>query len=606
MRRNKKIAGIAVASIALAVLFTAIAGVSLQSTIITNTPEDIVPTNVSTSNPITLNIYTPGGEPVQLGITSVDGIAKYVDPSGLNSPIAAICSDTWLSSAGGDVIFDDHVAPAYHSATFTPIRDESGKVIALSAVYHYVVYMTVEAVIRTGPANPIRYTPSITYVSPCNEQIHGSIGLYPYNSEYNGALTRWSKKVPLQPPGNYMYEYKTNTMDSPNYRNSDATGPKPTHPPYATVTTSMVPYTTYTDMVVWSTTQALSSATVAKLKAIAPVAPVKAEAIVNVVGNTQRIQQQNTSFAYTLSDGTAATVKMDTVSAIVGFGMTEPMVPSGTYSGVVPNTNPLHQIPEWDLDDPAFSSQHDPTPDAFSTGSQTTASAGNTVTIEGSIRINNIREDVLLPGTAELLPMPTYTPHFIEYENIENNCGLPAELGVVVSANMGAKQTVQVTTAELKSTLAWVLTPSDLWSTRIDNKYLQWANGMVIDNMMLAQNYTFPVDIVSERAVQFFSSDGQPIDLSTIVDTDVNAIFNDPRVDELYVWDVTPWSGTTGCPFNILDIPGWINCIIHQYAWQIVTALVIVCVIIGLYIFAKIYPLYAKVRVAFSKLKKLR
>jgi hypothetical protein len=593
---KKRVSTKTMAGLAAIAVLAAIVGLSLASVtqIIGGTPESIVPTNVAATNPITMDVYTADQVTLlQGGITAgAGGKANFVDPN--YSPIQAVCSDTWISDPAGAEVASGPVAPLWLDASYTRVTDDvTGETITFQMRYHYVVYMTVEVVLRTGPANPPRGPAPATYISPCGADLYGRPGEFPFNSEYRGALTRWDYLVKNMPPGTTQTRFKTNTMTGPRFNGQPAIG---VQDPFARITTSFLQYSNLADMYVLSETSSVLDypATVSRLKGVAPALPVHVDATVHVVGNTGRILGQNASFAYTLANGTAATATMKTKSAIVGFGMVGGMRETGTYTGIIPNVNPDHVPPYYDITDPAFFNDggRKPDTDEFEAGAATTPLEGGSgpLPLEGWIRIKNLAPAVILDPLATIGPVGTYPTPDIIMQRLDINCNLPDTLDVAVSADMGAKLTAHVATAQLMSTMAWSDGPGSQWFETIDPEYIQWAYGMQVDNMMLAQNYTFPVDIVSERNVQLFSSDGHPIDLSTVVETDANALFMDPRVDQLYVCDYTPFGNPppASCPFNIMDIPGWIACVVAKYAAWIVAALVIVVAIAGLYVYAKL------------------
>jgi hypothetical protein len=600
-RSRKKLAPAVLLLVSVFFLALLASTATMSAVMLANTPEDIVPTNVES---ISMVVRAPdvGGAPGQLltpaPIVGAVGDRVNFTPGGAYSPVQAVVTDSWLSDQAGTFVASASVRPIADYRAY--VYDASGNLVTYQTRYHYTLYMTAEVLFRTGPSNPIRYTPSSTFVSPCGEALwtYDSAVVYPLPSEYQGALTRYEFRSYEIPGSGWRSVYKTNTMTSPNWFYDIYPGIRATtvgiNGPHAKVTTSVVPYTSWTEMEVNGPADALSAAAASRVRNIASAAPVHVDATVRVAGNTGRIGNQTSAFTYTLANGQSATVQMNTVQAIVGFGMQGGMQETGTYTGIVPNVNPpLHQFPDYDLNDPSFDSQHDPTPDVFTTGLQSAPDTGaGATTIEGSIHIDNVAPQVLLSGSAAVGPLGRPVVADINLGLIESNCNLPSTLDIDVSADIGAKLTANVATARLTYTIAGQAGDGSAWDVRPYGKYIQWPCGVMVDNYMAAMNVTFPVDIVSERSLQFVSGDGRPIDLSTIVDTDVNALFMDPRVDELYVTDTTP--DMTKCTGNIFDANtwfGWIMCTVAANwasLWWIIVGLVVFVLFAALWLFGKV------------------
>ena len=597
-----------VAGLASIAVLASLVGIALRSPVlIADTPETIVPTNIA-ANPITMDVYTQdGGTLLRGGIASdSSGKANYADPDSRYSPVQAMCSDTWLSDVFS-VPIEDGYAPSFQESNALPVYDGE-HVFTIQKVYHYVVWMSVESVIRTGPANSFAYTPSTTYVSPYEGYwISGikppvSLAWHAATGETQGALTMWQHRS-----GNFLnpVEFQTNTMDALVYGNnvwrSGDVGGMSTHGPYAAITTSLIPHSTWQQYLVDRYYPVLQTNgwadDVWALQHMASAEPVKVEVTMRVDANSEQIRAYGNDFQYSLSDGTVVNVKVGTVSAVVGFsGYPDGLRSTGTYTGLVPNTNPLHNVPNFGLADPTMDGgAASAAADLRSTSTSTPTQGGTPITIYGDITpLYSTPQQLYAPkmeiGTPRgSIPYTTNEPggpgSVLNLEDIEHNCGLPQQLTITTSNTMGPELTAYNTIAYLRYQDAYE--QNDAWKYDSVETYMQWCYGLQDDNVMIAQNFTFPVDIVSERAVQLFASDGSPIDLMTIVDTDINSIFNDPRLDEIHVKQTTP-DLTRQCEFDILDIPGYVNCLIKKYSAWIVGGLILIVALAGLYIFANI------------------
>jgi hypothetical protein len=607
-----------------ALVFVAGAGVS-STIMIANTPADIVPTNIA-SNPITMNVYRTDDTPLEIGIVAdVNGKATYIDPDSVYAPIQAQVSDTWLSDVYA-VPIPDQYAPAYQQSYALPIYD-GDHVFTVEMVYHYIVWTTVEVVIRTGPANKFAYTPSTNYVSPFKlAVIHGQGDIYKdfsayagmyntYASETQGALTMWQHYSGTWPN---QIEFQTNTMKGKVWGSTIWRSADPGEQgPYAAITTSILPHAIWSEMLVDSPsyTDLQRPEDVIALKNMASAQPVRAEVTVHIDANSQQIETYNNEFQYTLADGTVARVAVDTVSAAVGFsGYPDGLRSTGEYVGIIPNTNPLHQVPDFGLINITSVLNDEPDNDAISLPAVGTPTVvGSSIDLYGWI-------EPTLTSTQELYA-PTYTigeprgsgdMHWtganpggpgavldITPEGIDRNCGMQDTLDITATNTLGPKLTAYNTIANLRYQEAWE-DYYNFWWQRVTYTYLQWCYGLQVDNVMTAQNFTFPVDIVSERSVQLFSSDGAPIDLTAIVDTDMNAIFNDPRLDTIHVKQSTPIL----CNFNLLDANTWLSwivCSLGDNIWWVVAVLIVIVFFIGLWLFGKITMFFAGLRNALKR-----
>jgi len=569
---------------------------------IANTPADIVPTNIA-ANPLTMNIFKPGMQPLVSNIVADgSGRATYIDPNNIYSPIQAICSDTWLSDINA-VPIPNGQSPAVQQTWSLPIYSGSN-VYTIQVVYRYIIWMTVEVVIRTGPKNMFAYTPSTINVSPFdgvsvngyNRYMPGLVAVVPPAAYTRGALTMWQYSVPTI-DGTAYPSYQTNTMASPF--GWWTTSPITTNAPYAAVTSSMLSYTSWHEMVVSSMTPTFPTATVTKLQNMASAKPVLAEVTVHVIANTEQIRTYANDFTYTLANGTVATVSVDTVSAVVGFsGSPNGLRSTGTYTGMVPNVNPIHQVPTFDLADTSVNQANGIGVNILASSSTTTNMPdGGSRTITGSMVAQSVfSQEVLVAQHVVGTPSGTmqYTtgtpaenlvaPSVIDLTAISNNCNLPQTLDIKVSNMMGPRVTANGVFSTLTTQSAYEKGGNPrTWVIDTTTKNLQWAYGLQDDNTMTAQNFTFPVDIVSERSVQLFSSDGHPIDLETIVDTDGNAIFDDPRLNNLWVRQRIP-------DLPEFDLWSWLLSLLLNMPWWGTAILIVVVIVVVLWIVGKIGP----------------
>jgi hypothetical protein len=604
-RKQAKIGGV-ITFIAIVCILSISIGSSVNSAImIANTPEDIVPTNLA-ANPITMDVFKINGQPLASNIIATNGKATYNDPNNVYSPIQAICSDTWLSDINAVPIPDGH-APAVQQSWALPIYSGS-HVYAIQVVYRYIIWMTVEVVIRSGPTNTFAYTPSTTYVSPFegvsvngyNRVMPGLVTMVPPAAYTRGALTMWQYSVPTI-DGTAYPSYQTNTMASPF--GWWTTSPITTNAPYAAVTTSVVPYTSWQDMIVATTNPAFSTLTESRLTTVASAIPVVAKVTVHVVANTEQIRTYGNDFTYTLANGTVATVSVDTVSAVVGFsGSPNGLRSTGTYTGMVPNTNPIHQVPTFDLSDATVTRTNDIGADTAASSTTTNMPDGGSRTITGSMVARSVFTQEVL-AARHVVGTPTGTmqyttgtpaenleaPSVIDLTDVANNCTLPQTLDITASNTMGPKVTASGVFSQLTTQSAYERGGYPrTWVIDTTTKNIQWAYGIKADNTMTAQNFTFPVDVVSERSVQLFSSDGRPIDLTTIVDTDGNSIFADPRTNNVWVKQQIP-------DLPKFDFWAWIWSLLMALPWWVNLIIILVIVVIVLWLLSKVWPVFRKI-----------
>jgi hypothetical protein len=579
------------------IILISFTSITLFSVMIANTPENIVPTNVA-ANPMTMEIYKPDGTTLIQGgiLTDASGKASYVDPNKVYSPVQAICSDTWLSDINAVPITDGN-SPGVQESFSLPIYD-GDRVFTVQVVYHYIVWMTVEVVMRSGPANAFNYVPSTTIVSPLAGIAVNSFGQQAFASETLGALTMWKYDEYITPPVNTHYQ--TNTMNAPHL--PGYTSAVSTHPGAASVSTSLVPHATWQEMLTTTPSNpSLSATTVAKLANIGSAKPVIAKVTMHVDANTREIETYANEYQYTLANGTTVSVNVDTVSAVVGFsGKPNGLRSTGTYTGIVPNVNPLHQVPTFDLGNPSVVYANTAAVNQPATQTTPTLST-KSVRIDGSMVALATYQQEILAGQA-VVGTPTgsmtYTtgtpaeeqtsPAILDLTDISGNCNLDQSLNVTVSNLIGPKLQSQNVVATLTSQMAYSISAvAPAWTIDTTTQYLQWAYGLVADNNMIAQNFTFPVDVVSERAVQLFSSDGHPIDLTTIVDTDANSIFNDPRLDNIWVHQDTP-DLPEYCPSMWFDTWNWFVCVTKGAVIVVIGFLVLIAALFVLWVYFKV------------------
>jgi hypothetical protein len=357
--------------------------------------------------------------------------------------------------------------------------------------------------------------------------------------------------------------YQTNTMNAPlvlkyDNHNYDLVGlylvPKSGYEPsfngnQAKITSSITPLPNeVTDLSKFPSISTLN----AQVAQAASAQPVTVRATLNLVANTQQIRNFNADFPVTLKNGTVVNCKVNTVSAIVGFNgyngeYTSLGYPAGIqrptpYSGVVPNTNVLHQIPSYGLEQssPSWSNAagNDHKDVSMVNGYLTSATAN------GYVHVDTTSPEVILLGGSHAIGTPTTTVdnegRFIDLASVNTNCGMPKTLGITVNNIMGPRLSVWDAQASVKTQMYGEMVDDKTWS-KVEHVYqIAWPYAASDTNFCTAQNFTIPVDVISERNVQYFTSTGHYIPISEIIDTDPNAIHNNPHADDLNVTQTGP------------------------------------------------------------------
>jgi hypothetical protein len=294
----------------------------------------------------------------------------------------------------------------------------------------------------------------------------------------------------------------------------------------------------------------------------------------NVHGNSQTAKAYNVDYPFTLNNGTVVNVHVNTVNAVVGFSGADPQGHNGTVgstpaTGLVPNINPATRIPTFDLTKRSDAKNNNPY--EYNDWVITESRADNGVTtLSGGIDVQNVEFFDFRPAIATTSGYSASNTVIrnINLVDIEGNCGIYDNLNITDTVTMQPK----VTIADAYAYVAWSrgaqvansvwngVQFDDAWQSTWYSANIAWPYGVNQTNAYYIRNFTYPVDIISERQAQAFDSEGRPIPLSSIFDTANNSFFYNPRADNL---NVTQTSIDLSDPCNkatsLFDFNSWGN-----------------------------------------------
>nr|MDO8114188.1 hypothetical protein [Candidatus Sigynarchaeota archaeon] len=335
--------------------------------------------------------------------------------------------------------------------------------------------------------------------------------------------------------------------------------------------------------------------------------PVDATVKLNVKGNSQTAKAYNVDYPFTLKNGTVVNVHVNTTNAVVGFSGSDPQGHNGTVgstpaTGLVPNINPATRIPTFDLTKRSDVKMNDPNEYNDWVITQTRTDNGVT-TLSGGIDVKSYAffDTQSANAVSSGYSASNTVIKNIDLTDVENGCGIPDNLNISDMVNMRPK----ITVADAYAYVAWSrsaqIAHDEFWSVKGDSDWhsewysanIAWPYGVNQTNAYYVRNFTYPVDIISEREAQAFDSKGHPIPLSSIFDNVNNSFFHDPRADKLNVTQISidltdPCNRAT----SLFDISSWgngISCWWNHWWW--------VFAAIGAFAVAAIaIDLYAKIK----------
>jgi hypothetical protein len=580
-------------------------GSNFSLTIIQGTGASLTAVNVQRNS---LDLFIDGQN---VSSALPDHPATWIDPSGQRVSIMAYTSDAWPSTWDGQVLPNNTLAPAAANWTLT-ISNASGYI--QEAVFHHVMYYTVEACIRTGPQAVFNFSPITHYLTPFSgTMVHGMYdgtgawdtwygGAQPLNGaivngpDTQGALTMYDWRGAGQytsltlPTAPY---WKTNVMGTPRHEGYDipVSYPDRGDSKRAAITTSLVPVSyqnvdgnlfdgpTNTEILPDGSCSANS-----RVLDYMASKPTTVTAVLHVKGNSEEVKKYNVDYPMTLNNGSVVTIKVNTVSAVVGFSGADPLGHPGTnasaaISGLVPNVNPASRIPTFDLSKPSDANIADYASNEAFTTSETPS--GSVQQVSGGVHCNNAMIFDTQAGSAASSGYNATNDVItnINLVDLAHNCGIPDNMSIMDSVVLQPE--VQV--GDVYAMVTWeragergenewygIQLDAD-WQTTNWSQEISWPYGANQTNMYYLRNYTFPVDVISERQAQAFDGNGHPILISSIFDTANNSYFYDPRADNINVTDTTidladPCNKAT----TLLDPSSWFNglsCLWNHYWW---------------------------------------
>lgn len=462
--------------------------------------------------------------------------------------------------------------------------------------------------------------------------------LEPHPSEVAGALCMavWDTT-----PSGGAAGYRTNTMDWSQTGIGNGTTQVPwssppcpsgfsvykytptasTHGPFASITTSICP-TTYASASVNAIQPFSSWPEKTQVLGESSSTPVDVSSTIHIVAESQSINKtQQYPVTFTYANGSTGTgyVEVQAVSAVVGFGANglNYILQDGNYSAAIPNMNSGNKIKLYSQRDCQnyFNSISTSVTNASATTTTPTGlhkdtdtyysmtptahheivSGTSPVALTGSVEVYRTALASARDSTHVLKTASTSMPRSAlgagitpNIYDITNNCGLPTTLTITANHRISPAVDCGLAYAHVNSTTAEQI--GSFWYGATNEWYISnysqdvaWVYAASDTNWCLAQNFTFPVTIFSERNYQCFSSSGHPIDLYSIVNMGNNSIQNNPLLDDLKVLLWTPvingsalfnfvlwWDGIWAALLNFLLGLG-------QYAWIIILLIAVVC-----------------------------
>lgn len=664
--------GLAIMAMVLAVAIT----LAVNDSVMYGTPGVYLPANIAQSS-ITLVVNgksATNSNPLDIVTIQQAGPVGYPD---YYAPVSAWTGGSWLSDVNGHYLGSIDAMPyndGYYDAHFAVKSVNGQDIVVTEVIYRYILYETVAIGMRSGPKNPFNepgYPEGSlhNYVSPMYSLMDsGYTGEVPFFSngygtyymyinpnwstqpattynDFKGALTcaGWADPNTWATPTSGFYQttpMRSSNGQTQNIPNVDASMTY-NDATRADVQTSLVPISFTCNGPFYNPVHSLTNAE-SNVANYASAYPVTATATVHVTANTQQLTSGAPSvitMPVQMADGSTQnlTFMSTAIQACAGFsgqdtgvieGTGKGFVPTGAYSGLVPNINPAHNVPASFLDVAGAAAKMNAYDTGFST-SGTPGSQSNQPKISGSLVVTDASGTVTqLPGgvngdnTAKAfstsLPGSTVTatnnftkaatpvvnaatidaPYSTVFNgSVHGNCNTPPDLYISVTNTLGPRLTENIATANVNYETehnSYVGYGSQQWYTDSHSTSIQWVYGASDDNYCSVQNFTFPLDCFVEKSIESFTSTGKPINISSIVDTDANAVYLDPNSSDKNV-TYTPPNLDDPCEkatlFNPSDITTWGNIVYNIECWwnhydYIVLGVVLVAA--GLWVYSKV------------------
>ena len=440
--------------------FAVIAGIALNSNIIfANTPKIFTAVNISKTNNLDLIV-----DNVVKDTGTKDDPAIWVDPSKQRVSVMAYCSDAWLSDSTGKILPNESLAPLFTNASL--LINVGDNDVAYQQVYKYLVYYTVQAVVRTGPKAVFNF-PAVNHVLSPFAGIKTNGGCMKYNGLFyfpdtpgfpGGTLKDWfgtvysplpeyipssiygvdvqaltftewngggSGRVTTTNPGKPTWQ--SNVMSTSFQAGNDHSAPAWSgyYPDTGDqrmprITTSLVPvsfpgadgvyYDSRIDSSFISGTSGPATSNARVLDWMGA-KTTQCAIVIHINGNKQSVLGYNQTFAVTLKNGSKANVYVNTTSAAVGFNGQDDLhniergvSATSPISGIVPNINPANKVPKFDLSKPYDNAAY------AHNGNDMAQTQGAPVVqqlyLHGSIEAKHTAEYLTQDGAAMALPQP--------------------------------------------------------------------------------------------------------------------------------------------------------------------------------------------------------
>lgn len=355
--------------------------------------------------------------------------------------------------------------------------------------------------------------------------------------------------------------------------------------------------------------------------------PVNVASTVHIVANTQSInktQQYPVTFLLTNGSYQSGYVNVQAVSAVVGFGangLNYILTPDANYSKAIPNLNGGNNLKLYSqrVCKDYFNSLTASVTNASSVSTSSPAISGSSQlytmqptlqheiipgstpqALTGSVEVMSTQLETACDATATFQTPTTSMPRSSlgagitpNIYDITHNCGLPKTLTITANSIIGPKVSCAVANAQVNSTCAeqigsYWLGDTNEWYITNSSMSASWIYGVNDTNWIMAQNFTFPITIFSDRNYQCVSSSGHPINLASIVNFGNNSLQNSPLLDDLKVVLYTPV--INGSPaFNFVqawnallaELQNFLNSLLNslgQYGWVIVVIIAVICI----------------------------